>query len=535
MQWKYILSVIALIAMTNLSHAARAISDDNGGGSTDIPQQSSELTPGAPAVNSVPTTVDQRAWETAHANSANTGFARVDTAPAVTPMRVTQVGLVAPGANPVVAPDGTVYIGTMQGDLRAFHADGTPSWTRQLNHEHGGIFASPAVGADGSVYVISTNIVRINDHQGDGEVYSRLHSDSYLHKFTPGAGWVYAQPFPEHYANIATIANRGATTTPPNIWRWNGTEAIMVPVVYQAPVGKELRLLAFSTGGGVFADHLVTAATSPETTGGDEDTQGCIDLGPLAPFCLLGYFVMGDIFGAPDSSIPLADAGFPMPGVAIRQEQRGAPLVVMTDGKQDKIALAFSPQTGFSEVSRSSHLRRTFTTPPVVQGSRAMVGTTDGFLTFTDANFAQLPAISTADILTAAPTLLADGHVAVIGRSGTLNIIDSLLNGYALEWQEPLNGASIAAAAASCTHFFVATTDELATFSAKNLMRVSTLAWVDGGLSAPVIGPAGHVYVAVSSNLWVFPPPKKSIADQVTGRTACDGLVGNSPGLSNKP
>ena len=139
------------------------------------------------------------------------------------------------------------------------------------------------------------------------------------------------------------------------------------------------------------------------------------------------------------------------------------------------------------------------------------------------------------DVLTAAPTLLADGHIAVIGRSGTLDMINTLLNGYALDWEEPLHGASIAAAAASCTHFFVSTTNELATYDAKSLMRVSTLPWVGGGLSAPVIGPAGHVYVAVSPNLWVFPPPTKSIADQVTGHTACDGLVGNSPGLYNKP
>jgi hypothetical protein len=273
MQWKYILSVIVLIAVTSLSHAAQAISDEDGGGSPNIPEQSGALNPGSLDANAVVAPVGQLAWETAHANSANTGFARVDTAPAVTPKRIVQVGQVAPGANPVIAPDGTVYIGTMQGDLHALHADGTPYWKRQLNPEHGSIFAAPAVGADGSVYVISTKIVKFNDHQGN-ETHSWVRSDSFLHKFTPGGGWLYYQPFPERYSFSQYSVNRGATTAPPNIWRWNGTEAIMVPVVYKATVGKELRLLAFSTSGGVLADQLVTAASSPQTTGGDEVLQG---------------------------------------------------------------------------------------------------------------------------------------------------------------------------------------------------------------------------------------------------------------------
>jgi hypothetical protein len=155
-----------------------------------------------------------------------------------------------------------------------------------------------------------------------------------------------------------------------------------------------------------------------------------------------------------------------------------------------------------------------------------------GTLTFADANFAALPGVSTADFLTAAPTLLRDGHVVVIGRSGTLNLIDTLVNPF-LEWQEPLAGGSIASAAASCTHFFVATTDELATYDAKSKMRVATLPWVDGGLSAPVIGPAGHVYAIQSSNLWVFAPPIKPV--WLPAGTACDGLAGNSGGVYANP
>ena len=92
----------------------------------------------------------------------------------------------------------------------------------------------------------------------------------------------------------------------------------------------------------------------------------------------------------------------------------------------------------------------------------------------------------------------------------------------------PLVGAFIASAAASCTHLFVATTDELVSFDVKNMMPVARVPWVGGGGAAPVIGPSGHVYAIASNSLFVFPPPLKSRVVSVSGRTACDQLVGTS-------
>jgi hypothetical protein len=56
-------------------------------------------------------------WETAHGPTDNTGFVNVPTAPAKAPMAGVTIGNVASGAGPVVAPDGTVYIGTKDGKL----------------------------------------------------------------------------------------------------------------------------------------------------------------------------------------------------------------------------------------------------------------------------------------------------------------------------------------------------------------------------------------------------------------------------------
>src|SRR5262249_27487657 len=157
------------------------------------------------------TTPGHAAWQTAHGDSANTGFEMVNTAPAQHPSQTQPLGSIAPGANPVVGANGDVYIGNLEGELRAFHGDGTPYWTRKINNGQGGFFAAPVVGADGSIYAVSG--VQVTD-QRNGE-----RNDSFLHKFSPGGGWDFVRPFPERLSNT-TAANTGATTAPPNIWRW---------------------------------------------------------------------------------------------------------------------------------------------------------------------------------------------------------------------------------------------------------------------------------------------------------------------------
>ena len=209
-----------------------------------------------------------------------------------------------------------------------------------------------------------------------------------------------------------------------------------------------------------------------------------------------------------------------MPGVAIRPDPRGGPpFVVLTDGKQDKVAYSFSPQAGFSEVFRSKHLRRWLTTPPVVQGNgNTIVGTLDGFLTYTGPDFVQLPVMAGMGTLTAAPTRLPDGRIAVLSREGIL----SILSGNSVVWRSQLPGQSVVSPAASCTHLFVTTTEEFITYDVTTMARVARGQWVNGGLVPPVIGPAGHVYAFANNTLYVFHPPPYG---GVLGRTKCDQLA----------
>ena len=146
-----------------------------------------------------------------------------------------------------------------------------------------------------------------------------------------------------------------------------------------------------------------------------------------------------------------------------------------------------------------------FTTPPVVQpNGRITVGTLDGFLATTATNLVESftdPGVLT---LTAAPTRHKDGSLLVVGRGGYVVKL-----GVGTTWRKTLEGASIASAAATCTYVYINTTDGLYTFNADTMQQVARVFWGNhsGALSAPVVGPFGHVYAIVSNNLFVFEAP----------------------------
>ncbi|HUO04889.1 MAG TPA: choice-of-anchor D domain-containing protein [Candidatus Binataceae bacterium] len=63
-------------------------------------------------------------------------------------------------SSPVIGVDGTIYIGSYDGNLYAFNPDGTPKWAFPTYlagwpHKPTPIYSVPAVGADGTIYVAS--------------------------------------------------------------------------------------------------------------------------------------------------------------------------------------------------------------------------------------------------------------------------------------------------------------------------------------------------------------------------------------------
>lgn len=454
----------------------------------------------------------QAEWRHARGDGGNSSFARVNTAPAIKP-RVLHTGPTAPGVNPVIGNGGVVYVGNLLGEVRAFRADGTTYWTRQIPSDHGSIFSSPVVSADGSVYVISTI------HHEDSK-----DNESFLHKFTESGGYVFRQRFPN--AQIYPFTDGGTAAAPPNIWRSNGTEAIIVPVVYKGMGRRDVSLVAFSPiTGGVLATKQIEIEVYEITGGFDWPgfLEECVPLNiwNAATVCIIVGLLTGNIgvpFNPPALAPPLGGAGFPFPEVAILPNPRGgAPFVIATDRRHDKVVYTFSPENGFQEVAHSTNDKQQFVTPPVVLGDGStVVGNLQGNLIKTGPNLAELPWASGLGTLTAAPTRLSDGSLAIVSRQGTVTRI-----GLSVSKHTP-GGQSIVSAAASCTHVFVSTTDGLFTFNTKDMQQVAVLPWSGGGLSAPIIGPWGDVYALALDHIFVFPGPSLG---KNTNKTACDVLA----------
>lgn len=315
-------------------------------------------------------------WRHARGDSRNTSFERVNTSLAVKP-RLIHTGPISPGVNPVIGVGGTVYVGTLTGELRAFRADGTPLWTKQLRAGTGGVYAAPVVGSDGSIFVVSmvpeTKETKVNE--------------SFIHKFTPNGDYAWQWSFPKSKRHPFT--DTGITTAPPSIWQWNGVEAVIVPVRTKDTTEDTVSLVAFSAlGGGLMAHQIVRAHFRGDVTG-EWEVPGFEE---WLPHCLIGnipacFMMFGSLgyvpFHEPIFEIPLNGAGIPLPGVAILPDARGgAPLVVAANGIHDKVVYAFSPQTGFQEQARVTNDQRSYVTTPVVDGNgTVLIGTPDGNLT----------------------------------------------------------------------------------------------------------------------------------------------------------
>ncbi|MEP6941739.1 MAG: hypothetical protein ABI981_02320 [Betaproteobacteria bacterium] len=454
-------------------------------------------------------TTELAAWERFHADGANRGFADVVTKPAGSGSRsVPNLGTFAPGAGPVVAPDGTVYLGTMEGKLIALHADGSAFWSRDINPGEA-IIASPAVGADGSVYVIGTKTIR--DHRVDAQ--EKTVSRSTLHKFTSSGGWIAQTPFPEH------PGSRGSSA-PPNIVRIGGVEIVLAPAVYFSRVSTatDVHLVGFATAGGVLIDQLVSRETAVATGGSGLSTLGAI--GCLVPVVgQISCLICGEPFGCDydpqrvDNSPPA-----PMPGIAIFTfAGGGAPFVIVSDQRHDVVGYTVSSPAApkLTETFRVHDPKRQLLSPPMVlPDGHTLVSTVAGEIVFAGPNGSKLPPLKLAGgLVYGAPTLTAGGLAASVAGSKLVLLRDGNVVSTA-----SLPAPSFAAAASSRTHVFVSTTDALVTFDADAKRRLQTFDWVGGGTSPPAIGPKGRVYAIASNILFVFPPPLQ-IADRPTRGT----------------
>ena len=443
------------------------------------------------------------AWERFHGDAANRGFADVDTKPAAGgSVSVPGLGTFAAGAGPVIAPDGTVYLGTQEGKLIALHADGKPFWSREVDQGES-IVASPAIGADGSVYVIGAKlkITKLG-------TFKKTEIGSTLYRFNATGALLARTPFPKQ-------GLRAATTAPPNIVSVGGREIILAPALYKNPTvknGDDVRLIGFSTNGGVVLDKLVAPQPGVDVVTGGGPSASDLVLGFSCVLPTPATYVYCELKGGWDYNpqrVPAAPPfPPPLPSVAVFTfAGGGAPHVIVSDQRHtivDFTVTGTSSKPVLTQVFRDGDPQRKLLSPPMVlPEGRTLASTAGEQIVFSGPASGKPAPVGSPGIVFGAPTRTVNGFAVVVGMSG----LAVLNNGKVVS--ETSLPPSHTSAAASRTHVFVSTTDAFVTLDTDAQLKVQSFDWVGGGKSPPAIGLDGRVYAIASDILFIFPPPLK--------------------------
>ena len=202
-----------------------------------------------------------------------------------------------------------------------------------------------------------------------------------------------------------------------------------------------------------------------------------------------------------------------LPGVAIADPGIGAePYIVLVDRSNAAlIGLGFvsGPTPHFEVRWRTDHGGHRLLSPPsMLRDWHSAVGIKGGVL-FGGPSASPRPALtftgaqsSGEENVLAAPTPAADGRtIAVTAGGEVIGFADAVLS------RIDVGGLTIAPAATSKTHVYVAAQGGLHTLDATGSAIEASYAWSRGGAWAPVVGPQGHVYAMADHTLHVFAPP----------------------------
>ncbi|MEP6688844.1 MAG: hypothetical protein ABJC36_10895, partial [Gemmatimonadales bacterium] len=397
---------------------------------------------------------------------------------------VPELGTFSPLAGPTIGRNGTVLLGSQQGKVIALHHDGSAYWNRQLE-DLLAITAPPAVGSDGSVYVIGS--MTWTDHRtgrsGPG-------GRAKLYRFTHDGGVLTnaLTDFPFHEPGPTVV---GA----PEVVHYAGQDVVIVPAIYPTLNGVDFHLIAFAADGCVLHDHSTYLSYGDVTEGGSWEL--------LAESIGLGGW---------ENGVLPPPAGVPFPGVAIEppNPQGGDVRLVAINRFNNQTHLyrfclgACQPEPGFHPLEVTPHQPALLSSPVMLPDSHTAIGSADG-VEFAGPSGASQPAVSGLGEILATPSLAADGRLLLVSKEGSVIGLDA---GGAVRSRLELGYGSIARAAASANHVFVSTTQGLYTLDATGSTVEFHFPWVNGGIWSPAIGPAGHVYAMAANVLFVFPAPR---------------------------
>jgi outer membrane protein assembly factor BamB len=436
---------------------------------------------------------DMGQWRQFHADGHNQGFVPVSTQAAQRAKWSLQVGPVGYGS-PVVGPDNTIYIGTLKGELVAVDPNGTLKWRLSLSgNHHEMITASPAVGRDGNVYVVSTINAIVRDHRSGKSIERRLRK-SKLHCVGPSGNLLWSFSFPE---NPSPSGIGGYTLSSPKVTGEQNPFVFIPSLTESAQFGREL--LVIQSGNLVFRTDVSSYPPPPivgEGPGLGDILNAIWDfISSPVDFDNSGVGqTLEQIFGYPEPTVAVIDEGSFASG----------PLVIVVDNY--KTLKAFRWQfpilvplwTKVSEANLRS-------TPAVFVNGLVAIGQYNGTVSFYDLESgeqmwkpwykANHPVLSPPASFGRQVYFTADKKIIVLDANSKL-------------WkQHDLGGRSLGAVALSASFAYVSANDGFYSFSF-DLQNFSKNTDVVGGVSSPAIGDDGTVYVMdMNSTLWAFGGP----------------------------
>lgn len=411
-------------------------------------------------------TGDSQRWRQFHADGGNTGFILTDTSNALRSAWEARVGNVL-FSSPVLDADGNLYVGNTSGGLVSVSPSGSIRWRSNMP-DGGAILASPAVDSSGQIYVIATRQVM-------GETRSSLHA---VRRTTGGVIWTRDFGISEF------------TTASPKTRQ--GREGDEVFVHVQRGAGSFLQV--YDGQGRLLRRH------------------GVVNSCPITSSSIIGDFLgkLWDFISRYDGSfdpsgVPIYESfGWPTPTLALVEQAAGNDAIVVVAAQCGVYAYRWNSAAFEYRWGHNFEDGRLWSSPVAI-GNAAVIGSDDGrvrawnLVTGTKLWEYKLGA---SDYVLATPA--SNGRDVFLVSGAQVTVLDSV-NG-SLRNQRGLSNAlwSLASPAVSARHLFVNTRNEIRTYSL-DLQAIAHDAAPSGGLSSPIIGLDGTVYVVSGGRLRAYP------------------------------
>lgn len=419
------------------------------------------------------------AWTEFHGTGKNQGFLLTTTSPARMARWQVKAGPML-YSSPAVAADGTVYVGTLDG-----HLVGARSGAIQRQNPLTGQLSSPAIGPNGTVYV--STILDLGNNQFSSQLFA----------LTPLANSAafnlkWQKPFPD----------AAYTTASPKVYSFGSNEYIFLPV--HSDNGQELFVFD-QQGNIIFREGLCN-----EVVGGD---AGLTDLlAGLVAALTGGLSLIGWRPEFSPGGLNLTYAGPRDPSVALVDEPAltdpGNPIVVVAPN--GCVLQAFRWESNSRKLTRlwTRNDRAELYSSPVITQDEFYIGKDKEVKSYDLRTGDERWAFDARDWVQSTPAVLINQHIAFVVAGSFAYRLDDGIVTKAFSFSQNTTASS---PAISAKYLYISTSNGIYTFDfdlgqiAKDSQGPSGS--IQGGFSSIAIDNSGDVYAA-SVDGWLYAFPK---------------------------